>query len=138
MSSSNHSGQAPDEPIRPALRRHTGESLEGRAACFLADKGLILIERNYRCRLGEIDLIMQDGDYLVFVEVRYRTDDQFVNPIASINFRKQQKVLRTAQVYLQHHQLTDKVPCRIDVIGITRTNDSNALHYKWIRNAIQA
>jgi len=137
MSSSNHSGQAPGEPIRPALRRHTGESLEGRAACYLAGKGLVLIERNYRCRLGEIDLIMQDGEYLVFVEVRYRTDDQFVDPIASINFRKQQKVLRTVQVYLQHHHVTDKIPCRIDVVGITSTKGSDALHYEWIKNAIQ-
>lgn len=138
MSSSNHSGRPPKEPIRPSLRRHTGESLEGQAAHFLAAKGLVLIERNYRCRLGEIDLIMQDGEYLVFIEVRYRTDDQFVDPVASINFRKQQKVLRTARVYLQHHHLTDKVPCRIDVVGITRKKGSDNLNYEWIRNAIQA
>ncbi len=121
----------------PTLRRQTGVAYEQLAASYLQRFGLQLISSNYNCRLGEIDLIMREGSTLVFVEVRYRLRSDFISPVISINARKQQKLLRTAQVYLKHHNLTDTVPCRIDLIGITRCKSAGTLQYEWIKNAIQ-
>jgi len=124
-------------PIQPSRRRSAGAWLEGRALEFLRSQGLELIERNYTCPLGEIDLIMRSDEVLVFIEVRYRTRADFVHPLASVNRTKQRKIIRTAQVYLKHHQLTDKVLCRLDVLGITR-DTAGQFQFDWIRNAFTA
>ncbi len=100
-------------------------------------QGLLMIESNFTCRVGEIDLVMKDGDILVFVEVRYRTRTDFMNPVTSVNYRKQQKLLRAAATYLKFRGLTDRVPCRIDVLGIWRTDNSDEINFNWIKNAIQ-
>lgn len=121
----------------PKQRREAGNAYEQLAAAYLEKYGLQLIASNYHCRLGEIDLIMREHNTLVFVEVRYRLRSDFVSPVISINAKKQQKLLRTAQVYLKHHNLTNVMPCRIDLIGITRCKLTGALMYEWIKNAIQ-
>lgn len=121
----------------PKHRRSTGTAYEQLAAEYLEQQGLQLILSNYHCRLGEIDLIMKDKDSLVFVEVRYRLSSNFVSPVVSINAAKQQKLLRTAMVFLKHHKLSDKVPCRIDLVGITRCRSTGGLVVEWIKNAIQ-
>ena len=120
----------------PKHRRSTGNRYEQLAADHLEKQGLQLIRSNYHCRLGEIDLIMQDQNTLVFVEVRYRLRNDFVSAVVSINAAKQQKILRTAMVYLKQHKLNDKVPCRIDLIGLTRCRSSGELIVEWIKNAI--
>lgn len=125
-------------PIAPASRRHTGNSFEQLVADYLGSHGFVLICSNYQCKLGEIDLIMKHGAVLVFVEVRYRLNSNFMSPVVSINARKQQKLLRTAQAYLKHHRLTDKMPCRIDVVGVTPDHSGDGFHFEWIRNAVQA
>lgn len=125
------------QPLAPAKRRQTGNAFEQLAADYLGTQGLELVGRNYQCRLGEIDLIMTHGAMLVFVEVRYRLDNDFMSPVTSINTRKQQKLLRTAQVYLKQHHLTDAVPCRIDVVGITPDHRAGGYCFEWISNAIQ-
>lgn len=122
----------------PGQRRKTGVAYEQLASAYLQEFGLQPVASNYQCRLGEIDLIMREQNTLVFVEVRYRLRSDFMSPVISINLKKQQKLLRTAQVYLKHHGLTDAVPCRIDLIGITRCKQTGVLIYEWIKNAIES
>lgn len=124
-------------PIAPAKRRETGLAQEVCAARHLTQQGLQLIESNFSCRVGEIDLIMKDGDTLVFVEVRYRTRADFMDPVTSVDYRKQKKLLRTAATYLKYRGLTDQVPCRIDVLGVSREADLGGVGYHWIKDAIQ-
>lgn len=97
----------------PQLIGAWGESL---AKAYLEDKGFVFIMRNYLCKMGEIDLIMMDKEILVFVEVRVRNTKMHGDALESINFRKQQKIRRTAERYLQQNNY--KGSARIDVIGI--------------------
>lgn len=121
------SKKAPSESTSGALA-------EARAETFLLQQGLVKRAKNYRCKLGEIDLIMQQGTAhdttLVFVEVRLRSHTGFANAAESVTYRKQQKIIKTAQYYLQQHQLTDKANCRFDVIAFS-DNDNP----EWIKDA---
>ncbi|HLT63771.1 MAG TPA: YraN family protein [Pseudohongiella sp.] len=128
----------PPGPLPPSQRRHTGNAYEQLAAEYLTAQGLQLIRSNYHCRLGEIDLIMQERDTLVFVEVRYRLHNRYGGPVLSINRQKQARVLRTAQAFLKHYRLSHAMPSRIDVVGITPREDGQGYHFQWVRNAIQA
>jgi putative endonuclease len=105
-----------------------GKSWEEAAQTYLERHGLVLIESNFRCKLGEIDLIMRDGQTLVFVEVRQRAAGGQVSAAASITPAKIRRLVRAAQVYLQRLQRLP--PCRFDVVAI----DGNT--FDWIRNAI--
>lgn len=124
-------------PVAPGKRRETGLAQEAYAAQYLVQQGLSLIEANFSCRVGEIDLIMKDGDTLVFVEVRSRTRIDFMDPVTSVDHRKQKKLLRSAATYLKYRGLTDRVPCRIDVLGIRLSGDHGETEFNWIKNAIQ-
>jgi putative endonuclease len=106
-----------------------GAAAEQAAADYLAQQGLALVTRNFRCRLGEIDLIMRDGKALVFVEVRARTSREFGGAAASIDSRKQQKLIAAAQMYLT--QVSPTPPCRFDAVLI----ENGAL--RWVQNAFQ-
>jgi len=116
-------------------KRAFGESLELEAANFLCSNGMTLVSRNFQCKLGEIDLIMRDKDVLVFVEVRYRRSSRFGSAVATVDRRKQIKLLRAAQFYLQRSGLRDRLPCRFDVLGISPSPISGELMYDWIRDA---
>ena len=107
-----------------------GAECEQQALAYLKRQGLRLIQANFSCKSGEIDLIMQDGDELVFVEVRQRADLQHGGAAASITPAKQRRIVRAAQFYLLRHQPVP--PCRIDVVAI------DGKHLNWIRNAIEA
>ena len=135
MRDTNHP-QRKQTPVAPGNRRQTGFAQEANAAQYLSQRGLLLIESNFSCRLGEIDLIMKDGDTLVFVEVRYRTRADFMDPVTSVDHRKQKKLLRSAATYLKYHGLTDRIPCRIDVLGINQSNVNGETEFKWIKDAI--
>lgn len=105
-------------------RSERGTQGEERAADYLKKQGLRLLERNYRCRLGEIDLVMLDAAKsaaatLVFVEVRVRQSADFGDAAASVTRSKQQKIIRAAQHYLQHHVEFNRYPCRFDVVSMT-------------------
>lgn len=115
---------------KPSIEKTSGELAEARAEVFLVQQGLVKRAKNYRCKLGEIDLIMQHADTLVFIEVRLRTHQAFANAAESVTVRKQQKIIKTAQYYLQVHQLTDKANCRFDVIAFS---DNGAP--EWIKDA---
>lgn len=110
-----------------------GTQAEQWAAQYLQRHGLKPVAQNYRSRFGEIDLIMQDGATLVFVEVRLRRNADFGGAAASIDARKQQRIIRTAQQYLAG--LAHIPPCRFDAVLISDTSGRNML---WLRNAFEA
>jgi len=93
-----------------------GKYGEAIACVFLQKQGLVLLERNFRTRFGEIDLIMQDEKTIVFVEVKYRTSLDYGSPLESITLRKQNKIKKVASYYLS--RFTHWPPCRFDVLGI--------------------
>lgn len=97
------------------LRR--GEHAEQLACRHLVSRGLQLIQRNYRCRSGELDLVMRDGDSIVFVEVRYRADTRYGSAADTVDWRKRRRLIAAAQHYLQATKYRD-LPCRFDVIAI--------------------
>ncbi|NLR76360.1 YraN family protein [Leeia sp. IMCC25680] len=105
-----------------------GAKAEAEAANWLQKQGLQLLARNYRCRYGEIDLIMRDGHTLVFVEVRARSSSRFGGAAASVGPRKQQKLWLTAQHYLASQPQTPA--CRFDVLALEGT------HWHWVKDAI--
>jgi len=110
-----------------------GAAAEHRAAEFLQQQGLQLITQNFRTRLGEIDLIMQDGDTLVFVEVRQRSRADYGGASGSIDKHKQHRLVLAARYYLM--KLRHFLPCRFDVILM---DDEKGLHIEWLKNAFDA
>lgn len=114
----------------------SGKHAEDLAAQYLHQQGMQLLERNYRCRLGEIDLVMQDRDTTVFVEVRFRRHLGIVDPLSSIDLRKQRKLTRTAQFYLQQQKRHALAPARFDVVAVTEQNAQYRI--QWIKNAFEA
>ena len=98
-------------------RRETGTQYEERAAEYLISQNYQILERNYRIRSGEIDIIARDGTVLVFIEVKYRKNDESGNPLEAVDIRKQRKIIKVARYYLHQKKYGD-VPCRFDVIGI--------------------
>jgi len=106
-----------------------GNAAEQLAALFLQKRGLKLVERNFRCSYGEIDLIMRDGNTLIFIEVRLRSSDNFGGAAMSINQTKQQKLRRSAALYLQTR---GDSACRFDAILMSKL-DINAV--EWIQDA---
>lgn len=124
-----------------ATTREQGQYTENLACRFLEEKGCKLIEKNFNCKVGEIDLIMQDDDSLIFVEVRYRKSNNFGSGAESITASKQSKLIKTASLYLQRHAKLNKYPARFDVISITgfiETEDLSKIDIDWIVNAFGA
>ncbi len=99
-------------------KREIGAVYEKQAVAFLQEKGYEIVETNFRCRQGEIDIIAREGEYLVFIEVKYRKDTRAGNGLEAVDYRKQQKIIQTARYYLYSRQFGEEVPCRFDVIGI--------------------
>ena len=118
------------EPARSARR---GRAAERGARRFLERRGLELIARNFRCRAGEIDLVMQDGGTIVFVEVRLRTRTEWGSAAESIGFRKRARLVRAARAFLAGHPGFVDPPCRFDAVSVTRPH--YRLRYEWIRDA---
>lgn len=101
-------------------KRRTGTRYEQAAGFFLEQIGYEVLEYNYRCRFGEIDIIAKDGICLVFCEVKYRSGREKGSPLEAVDNRKQQRIFRCASHYLAGRGLED-VSCRFDVIGIEGT-----------------
>ena len=106
-----------------------GAESEAAAAAFLEGRGLTILERNYRCRLGEIDLVARDGATTVFVEVRQRASGAFGGAAESITHAKRAKLLRAAEHYLS--RLRELPQCRFDALLI----EGDPPRIQWIRNA---
>lgn len=98
-------------------KRQTGACYERKAAEYLEKSGYRILEMNYRCRIGEIDIVASDGKYVVFCEVKYRSGSRAGNPLEAVDLRKQRVIFRCGEYYLAEHRMHD-VPCRFDVIGI--------------------
>lgn len=98
-------------------KRQTGTSYEIKAEEYLIKKGYKILERNFRNRSGEIDIIAKDGEYFCFVEVKYRTTNDFGSPLEAVDYRKQNQIRKVAMFYLMKNKLSEWTPCRFDVIG---------------------
>ncbi|WP_111497298.1 MULTISPECIES: YraN family protein [Marinobacter] len=117
-------------------RRRQGQEAEEAAARYLTRKGLKVVTRNFHCRGGELDIVAWDAETLVFVEVRFRGNGSFENPMESVTPNKQQRVIRAASVYLQKQGLW-QAPCRFDVIAIT-PGRWRRFRAQWIQHAFDA
>ena len=106
-----------------------GDAAEALAAEFLAARGLAVVERNYRCRFGEVDIIARSGATLVFVEVRARRSGSFGGAAESITAAKRRKVLVAARHYLAAHRID--CACRFDVVLLS----GEPPRIEWIRDA---
>jgi putative endonuclease len=106
-----------------------GVEAEAMAAAFLEHKGLKILARNYRCRLGEIDLVAREGDTTVFVEVRSRRSSAFGGAAASITAAKRQRLLKAARHYISRQRALPQ--CRFDALLI----QGEPPHIEWLRNA---
>lgn len=114
-------------------RQQKGARYEWLARRHLEQAGLVFIAANVRYRVGELDLIMRDGRQWVFVEVRYRRDARFGGAAVSVTWRKQQKLLRSAALWLAARNASfDTVDCRFDVVAIT------GQQLTWLPDAFQA
>ncbi len=114
-------------------RIRTGERAEAWARRFLEARGLTLVESNFRCREGELDLVMLDGAELVIIEVRYRTTGALVSPELTVSAMKRRRLLRAAARYLQLHPGFGNHSVRFDVLGLSGEPDRP--HCEWIRCA---
>ncbi len=112
-----------------------GRRAERLALRYLERQGLELIARNYRCRAGEVDLVMGHAGVIVFVEVRSRASPAFVSPKETVDRRKQQRLARVAAWFLSSHRGLAAHPVRFDVVSVTKPNYRARL--EWIRNAFQ-
>lgn len=121
-----------------------GAAAESLALQYLKNQGLTLVEKNFNLKQGEIDLIMMDSGTLVFVEVRFRRNSKYGTPADTVNTSKQKKLVLTASIYLQQKGLTDRYPCRFDVVAITHGKGkvtSQANHkpvFNWHKDAFSA
>ena len=121
--------RAPGEQRRPTPAQAAGGEAEEAAARLLSDHGLAIVARNYRTRLGEIDLIARDGATLVFVEVRLRSSERFGGAAQSIDSRKRARIAAAARQFLA--RLPREPACRFDVV----TLDGGAP--QWLRGAFE-
>ena len=107
-----------------------GEKSEQRACDFLLKQGLHIVDKNFRCKYGELDLIMRDIQTLVIVEVRFRKSNKYGGALESITHKKQSRIIAATQIYLLQNKIIS--PIRFDVITMSNDADIN-----WIKNAFQ-
>ncbi|MCD5993330.1 YraN family protein [Pseudomonas sp. CDFA 602] len=118
-------------------RQQAGREAEAFALHYLQQRGLTLIAQNWLCKRGELDLVMLDGDTVVFVEVRYRSHSGWGGAMESVDFRKQKKIVIAAQLFLQQETNWASSPCRFDVIAVDAA-PGNAAPLNWITNAFDS
>ena len=104
-------------------KRSLGSKYEEKAADYLISKGYSILEKNYLRRTGEIDIVVKSpDDYLVAVEVKYRSSDRFGSPFSAVNYTKQRKIYKTLLFYMSEHNIPMDAKCRFDVVGIYGDN----------------
>lgn len=99
-------------------KRAVGTAYEKQAGEYLMQQGYEIVAYNFRCRYGEIDMIARDGEYLVFVEVKYRKNAESGSPLEAVNAKKQYIISRVASYYCLTHGYGESTPCRFDVVAI--------------------
>ncbi len=120
-----------------SANRDKGLSRETEARAYLERRGLRCLAQNFHCRLGEIDLVMRDGDAICFVEVKYRGSRAFGGAAHSLPRSKRQKLIRAAQFFLATNRKLAAVPLRFDALLIQRQADGSD-EIMWIKDAFQA
>lgn len=115
--------------------RVRGKFIEDKVCHYLQEQGLQLLKRNFLCKLGEIDLIMQDKDTLVFLEVRYRRSTDYGDGLESITPYKQRRIISAAEIYCNKHNIHENIPCRFDVFAVAPAQNQLKVH--WIKDAFQ-
>jgi len=118
------------------MREPSGAAFEQRACAALEQAGLQLLARNYSTRRGELDLVMRDGDTIVFVEVRYRRSAGHGDATASVTARKRARVILAARQWLGAHPAYAQRPCRFDVVSYD--GPAAAARQTWLRGAFDA
>ena len=114
--------------------RTRGAALEQVAAQWLRQQGLSLVTQNHAVKGGELDLIMRDGDILVFIEVKHRTTTRYGHPLETVTYQKQQRLVRAARLYIARDGLSS--PCRFDILAITGKPPN--LEFEWVKAAFDA
>ena len=107
--------------------RRMGNDFEVLAADYLKRQGLDILQMNYYCKMGEVDIVATDQEYLVFVEVKYRKNAKNGAAIEAVNFNKMRKISRCADVWLMQHGCGPNISVRFDVVAI---EEGNLKHYK--------
>ena len=120
---------------RPGAGPRRGSEAERQACGYLEARGLKRLAANYRCRYGELDLVMRDGAQLVVVEVRARRSDRHGAPEASINHRKRRSLMLAARCFIRDNPQFNGMMLRFDVVGVLA--EANRARFRWIRNALQ-
>ena len=110
-----------------------GDYWENVAEKYLHNKSLKTVKRNYFCKMGEIDLIMRDNGILMFVEVKYRKNDDWVSAAESVTKSKQRKIIKAAQMFLLQNKKYKEMNCRFDVVSIQGEKKEPVIN--WIKNA---
>jgi putative endonuclease len=116
--------------------RREGASWEALAERRLHEAGLTTLARNWHCRHGELDLVMRDGDSVVFVEVRYRGGGRFGGGVESIHAGKQRRLIAAASLFLQSQPALARLPCRFDVVALGGSEAKP--EWEWLRGAFEA
>lgn len=126
-------------------KQKIGFEIEQLVKEYLLKQNIIVLQSNYFCKYGEIDLIGSENNILVFIEVRYRKNEDYGGAIASITKTKQSKIIRACKMYLLENNLYDKVECRFDVVVVqnnSKQNNEYDPHAKkniiWLKNAFIA
>ncbi len=114
-------------------KRTVGDDTETLACEYLIASGASILERNYRCRQGEVDIIARDDKYLCFIEVKYRKDCSFGFPEEAVSYKKRQHICKVSEFYLYSKYKSTDISVRYDVIAISPQD--NMLSVKWIKNA---
>ncbi|NNJ73391.1 MAG: YraN family protein [Enterobacterales bacterium] len=112
--------------------RSIGQQTEQLARDFLQVKGLRFIASNINYPFGELDLVMQDGDYLVFIEVRYRARADYGSALESVTRKKRQRITKAAQAYLQQEKLWQRCDCRFDLVTLSGQLSKPSI--EWFKN----
>ena len=115
--------------------RTAGARYEDIAVAHIARSGLRLLARNFNCRHGELDLVMREGDVIVFAEVRYRRADGFGGAAASVGAAKRRRLIAAAQLFLQANPAYARLGCRFDVLALA--GDPAHPSIEWLRDAFQ-
>ncbi len=120
-----------------ANKQHAhGDAAEQFALQYLQRQGCILVERNFRCKVGEIDLIVQHQQDLVFVEVKYRQSHHYGSAASFVTTSKQRKIIKAAQHFLLTHKQWQNSPCRFDVVAVEK--QPRKPHIEWLQSAFLA
>ncbi len=114
-------------------KRRKGEIIESLVCDFIAQQGAVIVEKNYRCRQGEVDIIARDDRYLCFIEVKFRYDTRFGQPQEAVTPTKQKHICNVSKFYLYSKYKSLDVPVRYDVIAVSPQDDIYICN--WIKNA---